>query len=64
MIQVQIQYKAVCISLSTNAFEKGMNPSVLPPTMGKYVDRLGYLASVRHAFPCLLFLFNDVTLIK
>ena len=33
--QVQILDEAVCVSLHANAIEKGMNPSVLPLTMGK-----------------------------
>ena len=35
MIQGQIQDKTVLISHSTNAFEKGMNPTILLPVMGK-----------------------------
>ena len=34
-IWVQIQDKAVCISLYANAFEKIMNSYVLPPAVGK-----------------------------
>ena len=36
-----------CISHSTNTLGKGMNPIILPPTMGKYEDRLGSSALVR-----------------
>ena len=35
MTQVQILDKADCISLYANVLKKGMNPSVLPPAMGK-----------------------------
>ena len=34
-IRVQILYKADCISHSSNTFEKGMNPIILPPAMDK-----------------------------
>ena len=34
-IQVQFQDKTICISLHINAFEKGMNPSSLPPISSK-----------------------------
>ena len=33
--QVQILDVAVCFSLCTNALQKGMNPSLFPPAMGK-----------------------------
>ena len=33
--RVQILGKAVRILFHTNVLRKGMNPSVLPPTMGK-----------------------------
>ena len=33
--QVQTLDEAVCISLQTNGLGKGMNPSVLPPAIGK-----------------------------
>ena len=33
--RVQILNEAVDISLSTNALEKGMNPTIFPPAMGK-----------------------------
>ena len=32
MTRVQIQAKAVCISLYTNTLGKGINPSLLPKT--------------------------------
>ena len=32
---VQILDKAVCISHSANTNGKGMNPTILPPAMGK-----------------------------
>ena len=35
VIWVQILDQAVCISHSANTFGKGMNPIILPPTMGK-----------------------------
>ena len=35
MTQVQILYEAVSISFYANAFEKGMNSSLLPLAMGK-----------------------------
>ena len=38
--------EADCISHSTNAVGKGMNPNNLPPAMGKYQGRLGSLALV------------------
>ena len=33
--QIQILDEADCISNSTNALVKGMNPIILPPAMGK-----------------------------
>ena len=33
--EVQILDKAVGISYSSNALRKGMNPTILPPVMGK-----------------------------
>ena len=33
--QVQILDDAVCISQSTDTLGKGMNPTILPPAMGK-----------------------------
>ena len=33
--QVQIPDEAFCFSLCANTFGKGMNPSDLPPVMGK-----------------------------
>ena len=33
--RVQILDDTDCISYSTNALEKGMNPIILPPAMGK-----------------------------
>ena len=35
MKQIQVLYEAVCISHSANAFVKGMNPTILFPTIGK-----------------------------
>ena len=32
---VQIQEETDCISPTTNTLEKGMNPIILPPAMGK-----------------------------
>ena len=46
--QVQILVEAVYISLHANALAKGMNPSVLPPVMGKYKERLDSFAVVQH----------------
>ena len=36
---VQILDETDCISLSTNTLEKGMNPIILPPVMGKLQTR-------------------------
>ena len=33
--RVQILDETDCISISTNALGKGMNPIILPPAMGK-----------------------------
>ena len=33
--RIQIPHRAVCISVCSNALEKGMTPSVLPLVMGK-----------------------------
>ena len=33
--QIQILDETDCISYSTNTLEKGMNPIILPPAMGK-----------------------------
>ena len=33
--RVQILDETDCISQSTNTFSKGMNPIILPPSMGK-----------------------------
>ena len=33
--RVQILYETVCISHCTNTLGKGMNPIILPPSMGK-----------------------------
>ena len=38
--KVQILDEAVCISQCANALRKGMNPSVLFPTRGKFVVML------------------------
>ena len=40
-IQVQTLDEAVCISLSTNTLGKGMNPTILPPAMGKIIGQIG-----------------------
>ena len=45
--RVQILDETDCISRSTNTLGKGMNPIILPPAMGKYLDRLGSSALVR-----------------
>ena len=45
--RVQIQDEVACISLCPNPFEKVMNPSNLPPPMGKYKGRLSSFALVR-----------------
>ena len=37
--QVQILDKAVSISQSTKIFGKGMNPTILPPAMGKILSQ-------------------------
>ena len=42
-IQVQILYEVDFISYSTNTLGKGMNPIILPPAIGYYLDRLGSL---------------------
>ena len=41
--RVQTLNEAVTISKSANALEKGMHPTILPPTMGKQWGRLGSL---------------------
>ena len=33
--QIQILYKSVCISFKVIPLEKGINPTILPPSMGK-----------------------------
>ena len=38
---VQIMDEAVCISLSTNALTKLLNPTILPPAMDKEVRQTG-----------------------
>ena len=43
MTRVQILDKADCISHSTNTLKRGMNPIILPPSIG----RLGSSALVR-----------------
>ena len=45
--RVQILDESDCIWHSTNTLEKGMNPIILPPAMGKLYDRLGSSALVR-----------------
>ena len=45
--RVQILDETDCISHSTNTLGKGMNPIILPPAMGKLLDRLGSSALVR-----------------
>ena len=45
--RVQILDETDCISHTTNTLGKGMNPIILPPVMGKYLDRLGSSALVR-----------------
>ena len=37
---VQILDTAACISLRVNALQTGMNQSVFPPAMGKWLDKL------------------------
>ena len=37
--RVQYLDEAVCISDSTNTLGKGMNPTTLPPAMGKIVEQ-------------------------
>ena len=39
--RVQILDEAVCISHSANILEKGMNPTILPPSMGNIVGQTG-----------------------
>ena len=38
--QVQILDEAVCILHSANTIGKGMNPTILPPVMGKIVGHI------------------------
>ena len=45
--RVQILDLTDCISHSTNTLGKGMNPIILPPTMGKQQDRPGSSVMVR-----------------
>ena len=35
-IQIQIMDKVIYISHSTNTYEKGINPTILPSALGKY----------------------------
>ena len=44
MAPVQILGEAIYISLHTNIYWKGMNPTVLLPYMSKLKDRLGSFA--------------------
>ena len=46
MTQVQNLNKAVCISQSTDNLGKDMDPTILPPAMGKWQGRLGCLTLV------------------
>ena len=39
MNQVQTLNEAVCISLCANSLKKGMNPSLLTPTIGKIINQ-------------------------
>ena len=39
--RAQILDRAVCISLSANTLEKGMNPTILPPDIGKIIGQNG-----------------------
>ena len=41
MTRVQILDVVVCISHSTNALEKGMHPTILPPAMGEILEQTG-----------------------
>ena len=41
--RVQNLKEAVCISHGANIFGKGMNPTILPPAIGKYWGILGSL---------------------
>ena len=43
----QILDSADCISYCTNTLEKGMNPIILPPAMGKWYKKLDSLILVR-----------------
>ena len=42
--RVQILDEADCISYSTNTLGKGMNPVILPPSMGKIVGQTGFFS--------------------
>ena len=44
--RVQILDETEYISHSTNSLRKGMNPIILPPSMGKEKDRLGKTTSL------------------
>ena len=39
--RVQVLDKTIFISHNTNTFGKGMNPTILPPAMGKIVGQTG-----------------------
>ena len=42
--QVQILTETDCISHSTNTLEKGMNPIIPPPAMGKIVGQTSFFS--------------------
>ena len=42
--RVQILDEMDCISHSTNTLEKGMNPIILPPAMGKIVGQTRFFS--------------------
>ena len=39
--RVQIQDEAACISLSGNTLEKSINPTNVPPAIGKIIGHIG-----------------------
>ena len=43
-IRVQILDDTDCVSHSTNTLGKGMNPIILPPTMGKIVGQTRFFS--------------------
>ena len=60
VIQVQILYEAICISLCINVLGKDMNPSVLSLSMSKIVGQLVLEKENSELKPTLLCFRNDL----